>query len=41
MKMYTPEELLKMFDESLADSKAGRVYTLEEDREHVRRKYGF
>lgn len=41
MKVYTEKELLELFDKSLEDSKAGRVYTLEEDREYVKQKYGF
>ncbi|MBR3414817.1 hypothetical protein IKG73_02255 [Candidatus Saccharibacteria bacterium] len=41
MKTYTEKELLELFDKADEDIKAGRVYTLEQDREHVKKKYGF
>lgn len=40
LKKYTKDEFLKLLDQADEDIKAGRVYTLEEDREYVKQKYG-
>ncbi|MBQ9017179.1 hypothetical protein IJ103_02995 [Candidatus Saccharibacteria bacterium] len=40
MRTYTRAEIIAHIDKSLADSKAGRVYTLDEVEEMTRKKYG-
>ena len=40
-KAYTKKEFVALINCANEDIKAGRVYTLEEDREYVRQKYGF
>ena len=41
LKTYTKEEFSSLMSQADEDIENGKVYTLEEDREYVRKKYGF
>ncbi len=40
LKNYTKEEFLALADQSVEDTKAGRIYTLKQVKEMTKEKYG-